>query len=442
MFFHDANTDTQALEVRRKSRKAAAAYLAVVFVVSAFLWGFYLGSGRSKAQTVNGSATSTVPVDLINVDSNKSVKKLDFNEFWDLWQTVRERYVRQPVDEQKMFYGAMAGVVASLDDAHSVFFDPPSSAEFQQELSGKFEGIGAELGFKKNLLVIVAPLPGSPAEKAGLKTGDIIIGIDKLDTGGMGLDEAVSHIRGDKGTIVKLTIVRGTEQKPRIFDIVRDTIIIQSVRLSFVKSPMGKSIALLKVTNFNGDTAEKFAEAVSAIARQKPDGVIFDLRGNPGGFLDAAVSMLGEWIPGEIGVSERYADGSKENHRIVGRGLLSNIKTVVLVNGGSASASEIMSGALKDLRKGTLIGTQTFGKGSVQDLLPFKDGATVKLTIAEWLTPNGTHIDQNGIAPDYVVDRTDEDYSNDRDPQLDAAKNIFDGKTPPQTHASATSTKE
>ena len=438
MFFNKPTQDTPAAEIRRKTRQAASAYLAVIFVVSAFLWGFYLGAGRSKAQT-DGSATGTV--ELINTDTNHASQKLDFNEFWDLWQTVKDKYVHQPVDEKKMFYGAMSGAVASLGDPHSMFFDPPSTTEFQQELNGKFEGIGAELGMKKGQLVVVAPLPESPAEKAGLRSGDAIIGIDKLDAGSMGLDEAVSHIRGDRGTKVTLTIIRGKETKVRVFDIVRDTIRVLSVKTSYLTSPRGKKIAVIKVTNFNSDTAEKFAEAVSVVSAKKIDGVILDLRGNPGGFLDAAVSMLGEWIPGKVGVSERYADGSVDPQRVTGRGLLSEVRTVVLVNGGSASASEITAGALKDLHKGVLIGTQTFGKGSVQDLIPLKDGSTVKLTIAEWLTPNGIHIDQNGIAPDYHVELSEDDYNNGRDPQLDAARAYFDGVKPPIT-SSGTSTAQ
>ncbi len=433
------NPNEPMTAARQRARKAAAAYLMIVLVVSSFLWGFSLGAGRARSAGPVGSGTGTV--EIINAGANKSTQKLDFNQFWELWSTIKERYVHQPVDEKKMYYGAMAGIVASLGDPHSVFFDPPQSKDFAQELSGRFEGIGAEIGFKKNALVIIAPLPGSPAEKAGLRAGDQIVAIDGVEAAGMALDNAVGRIRGAKGTKVKLHIMRAGFSRPKLFEIVRDTISVPSVRLESARSPKGHRIALLKVTNFNGDTAEKFLEAVSQVDATGDDGLILDLRNNPGGYLDDAISMLGEWSPGQIVVSERYSDGSKEDHRASGQGRLRNLKTVVLVNGGSASASEIMAGALQDYGKGVLIGTQTFGKGSVQDLIQFKDGSSVKLTIAEWLTPKGKNINDNGITPDYRIDRSEDDYNNDRDPQMDAAKAFFDGVIPKVT-ASSTSTQE
>lgn len=420
-------TDAPILQ-RQKARKAVAVYLTLVFVASAFLWGYQLGKGQRQT-SVFESASGTV--EIINAGENRTATQLDFNEFWTVWQTIRERYVRQPIDEKAMFYGAMEGVVASLGDPHSVFLEPKAAEEFTKELSGKFEGIGAEIGIKKNQLLIIAPLPDSPAEKAGLLAGDEILAIDGQDASGLTLDAAVGRIRGDKGTVVKLHIGRKGKDKPLVFEIVRDTIAIRSVRLERTKSPKGKRLAILKVTHFNGDTVNRFLEAVGQAQSEETDGIILDLRNNPGGFLDAAVRMPGEWVPGEIVVSERYSDGSKEEHRSSGRGRLKDLPTVVLVNGGSASASEIVAGALQDYGKAKLIGTQTFGKGSVQDLIDLKYGASLKLTIAEWLTPKGNNINENGIAPDYVVERTEEDYENDRDPQLDAAKAFFDGVIPP-----------
>ena len=426
------------LENRRKTRRFAVLWLVLAFVVSSFLWGYYVGSGRATvANSVIGSASG--PGEIVGPKTSAAVRKVDFNEFWDLWSTIKERYVHQPVDEQQMFYGAMAGMVASLGDPHSVFFDPKANDEFQKELSGKFEGIGAELGLKNGNLVVVSPLAGSPADQAGLKSGDIIIAVDDKDVTGLSLDEAVALIRGPKGTKVTLQILRGKAVKPQSFEIIRDTINIQSVQLSYVKSPAGRKLAWLKVTNFDSDTAASFEKAVDQIVSAKPAGLILDLRGNPGGLFDTAVSMMGEWAPGQVVVSERYADGTKDDSTAVGQGRLADLKTIVLVNGGSASASEIMSGALKDLGKGTLVGTQTYGKGSVQDVIPLKDGSSAKLTIAEWLTPKGVHIDQNGITPDYAVDLTNDDYNNDRDPQLDAARGLFDGVIPKTS--SATSTK-
>lgn len=420
-----------------KARKAVGFYLAAVFVVSSFLWGYHLGAGKSVSAVDSASGT----VQILNAGADRSGGAVDFNEFWDLWDTIKQRYVSQPVDQKAMFYGALRGMVASLGDPHSIFLDPKEAQDFTQELSGAFEGIGAEIGDKKGNLVIVAPLPGSPAEKAGLKAGDRIVTIDGLDTTGMALDEAVSHIRGAKGTAVKLEILRGTDTATKTFTVTRDTIAIQSVKVTYVKSPKGKSIGVITVTNFNSDTSDRFLEAVTQVRAKNVDGVMLDLRNNPGGFLDAAVSMLGEWAPGQVVVSEKFSDGSKQEHTATGQGRLKDMQTLVLVNGGSASASEITAGALQDLGKGKLLGTQTFGKGSVQDLVDMKDGSSVKLTIAKWLTPKGNNIDVQGITPDYVVDRTADDYDNDRDPQMDAAKAWFDGVIPPAPKTPPTSKK-
>jgi len=411
-----------------RARKAVGLYLAVIFTVASFLWGYRLGAHESR-QRPSGSASGTV--EFVNADADQSGGVIDFNLYWDVWNLIKDRYAKQPVDEKKMFYGALSGMVASLGDPHSIFLEPVASEEFAQELSGKFEGIGAEIGIKKGNLVIIAPLPGSPSEKAGLLAGDRIIGIDEVDTTGMALDDAVSRIRGDKGTKVKLHILRGEEAEPRIFEIVRDTIAVQSVKVTYAQSPKGKKLAIVKISHFNGDTFDRFLEAVTQIASRDIDGIVLDLRNNPGGYLDTSVQVLGEWVPGEVAVSERYSDGTTHEHRASGRGRLAGIPTVVLVNGGSASASEIVSGALQDYGKAKLIGTQTFGKGSVQDLIDLDDGSSVKLTIAEWLTPKGNNINTAGITPDYVVDRTEQDYEDDKDPQQDAARAFFDGVIPP-----------
>jgi carboxyl-terminal processing protease len=416
-----------------RARKAAGLYVAIVFVVASFLWGYRVGS--QKHPRPFGSASGTV--EFVNADADQSGGTVDFKEYWDVWNLIKDRYAKQPVDEKKMFYGSLEGMVASLGDPHSIFMEPVATQEFAKELAGKFEGIGAEIGIKNDLLVIIAPLPDSPAEKAGLISGDRILGIDDLDTTGMTIDEAVSHIRGDKGTKVKLHILSKGEDEPRVVEIVRDTIVVQSVKVTYATSPKGKKLAVIEISHFNGDTTGLFLEAVTRAAAKGVDGIVLDLRDNPGGYLDSAVQILGEWVPGDIAVSERYSDGSVDEHRADGRGRLAGIPTVVLVNGGSASASEIVSGALQDHGKAVLIGEQTYGKGSVQDLVDLDDGSSVKITIAEWLTPKGNNINTQGIAPDYVVERTHQDYENDKDPQRDAAYAWFDGVIPPPPPADA-----
>lgn len=426
---HPSERENARPAVPGRGRKALGAYFALVFVVAAFLWGWRLGArhGDDGRQTVS-SASGTV--EFVNAERDATVEEVDFGMFWDLWHLVEDRYATQPVDGRKMFYGALSGMVASLGDPHSVFFEPAESEAFARELSGKFEGIGAEIGEKKGALLIIAPLPDSPAEKAGLLAGDRILGIDEVDTLGMSVDDAVSRIRGDKGTEVKLHVLRGAEDEPRVFSIVRDTIAVKSVKASYATSPKGKKLAIIKISHFNGDTTGLFLDAVGQATARGVDGVVIDLRNNPGGYLDSSVEVLGEWIPGEVAVSERYSDGTTDDHRAGGRGRLKAIPTVLLVNGGSASASEIVAGALQDGGKAVLIGTQTFGKGSVQDLIDLDDGSSVKLTIAEWLTPKGKNINVAGIAPDHAVERTQEDYENDRDPQLEAARAWFDGTVP------------
>jgi carboxyl-terminal processing protease len=423
---HQENPGTPMPENAR-ARKAVGIYLAAVFVISSFFWGYHLGASKGASPTASASGT----IDIAHAAADRSGGTVDFNLYWDLWDTIKQRYVSQPVDQKKMFYGALEGMVASLGDPHSIFLPPVENKQFTQELQGNFEGIGAEIGNKKGVLVIVAPLPGSPAEKAGLKPGDILVSIDGADATSLALDEAVNKIRGPKGTQVKIGVLRGSDAKPQIFSVTRDTIAIQSVKTSYIKSPKGKSIAVIEVNHFNGDTLDRFLDAVTEVHGKNVDGLILDLRNNPGGFLDAAVGMLGEWAPGKVVVSERFSDGSVQPHTAAGLGRFKDMKTLVLVNGGSASASEITSGALQDLGLGKLLGMQTFGKGSVQDLIDLKDGSSVKLTIAKWLTPKGNNIDIDGITPDYVVDMTADDYDNSRDPQMAAGKAWFDGVIPP-----------
>jgi len=424
----DREQPAPAVPQHGRARKAVGIYLTIVFVIASFLWGYRMGTVKATSRHT-GSASGTV--EFVNDDLDRSGGVVDFEMYWDLWHLIKDRYAKQPVDEKKMFYGALQGMVASLGDPHSVFLEPVASEEFAQELSGKFEGIGAEIGIKKGSLVIIAPLPDSPAEKAGLLAGDRVIAIDEVDTSGMTIDEAVSRIRGDKGTKVKLHVLRGEEAEPRVFEIERDTIAVQSAKITYATSPKGKKLAIIEISHFNGDTFDRFLDGVTQIVARDVDGIVLDLRNNPGGYLDASVQVLGEWVPGETAVSERYSDGTTHDHIASGRGRLSDIPTVVLVNGGSASASEIVAGALQDHGKAVLIGTQTYGKGSVQDLIDLDDGSSVKLTIAEWLTPKGININTAGIAPDYVVERTEEDYENDKDPQQDAAYAWFDGVTPP-----------
>jgi len=358
----------------------------------------------------------------------------DFKQFWDLWDLLKQKYYEQPVKDKQLFYGAMSGLASSLGDPYTTYFEPKNAQSFQEALSGKFEGIGAQIDIKDDQLVVVAPLPDSPAEKAGLLAGDAIVKIDGQDTSGMSVDQAVSMIRGAKGTVVKLNIYRpATKKAPFDVTITRDEIHIKSVTWKMLPG----NIAYIDVTNFNGDTEGLFSSAADEIRAKDPKGLILDLRNNPGGYLDTAQSMAGEWVGDGIVVKERRQGQIFETLKGTGRNRLHGIPTVVLVNQGSASASEIVAGALQDTKAATIVGMKTFGKGSVQDYMTFKDGSGVKITIAEWLTPNERTINKTGLDPDVTVDRTAEDYDAKRDPQLDRAVGILNG-TAPASNATST----
>lgn len=344
-------------------------------------------------------------------------KDVNFKLFWEVWRLVQKESVHKDTPDIKLFYGALSGVVGALGDPYSVYFDPETYKKFTQDLSGSFDGIGAEIGIKNEQLIIVTPLEGSPASKAGLLAGDKIIEIDGHSTVGISVDEAVDRIRGPKGTKVVLTIYRDGDSDTTSVEIFRETIVIESVKWEMKAG----NIAYIKVSHFNRDTEAGFAKAVNEIIAKKPKGVVLDLRNNPGGFLDTAVQMAGYWVDGKPVVTESYSAEKNDVYKARTSPHFSGFKTVVLVNEGSASASEIVAGALQDYKVATLIGMKTFGKGSVQDIKELSDGSAVKLTIAKWLTPNGRSINEKGITPDIEVKITKEDRDAKKDPQIDRA---------------------
>ncbi len=429
----------------------------VLAVVLAFIVGLKsAGADGSLAKAAGIPSAGKAFAGVLNVygDPPSDVKlPADFKQFWDLWRRIKESYYEQPVDEEKMFYGAMSGLASSLGDPYTVFFEPKTAKEFNESLAGKFEGIGAEIGIKDDQLQIIAPLPEMPAEKAGLRAGDFILKIDKEDTAGMSVDKAVSLIRGKKGTKVTLTIGRyktekdknGKEKKTpttQEITITRDTIVVKSVRSEFLKE---QRLAVIEISNFNQDTAALFAQAVNDALNRDAKGIILDLRNDPGGYLDTAITVAGEWTGADIVVKERRQGKIVDEFRGTASGRLKNFPTVVLVDKGSASASEIVAGALQDYGLAKIVGMQTFGKGSVQDYSEFPDKSSIKMTIAEWVTPKERSINKIGIEPDVKIDRTNEDYNANRDPQLDKAIELLTGKPVPKPAASAktpTSTAE
>ncbi|MFH1427859.1 MAG: S41 family peptidase [Patescibacteria group bacterium] len=350
---------------------------------------------------------------------------VDFNLYWEVWDALKKDYVdKEELNEKELFYGSLKGLVAAIGDPYTVFMDPKIAQEFEDDLAGTFEGIGAEIGIRDEIITIVAPLTDMPAEKAGLQSGDKIYAINNESTAGISIDEAVQKIRGPKGTEVTLTISRDGFEQAEDITITRGQIIVKSVRTEVKEN----NIFYIKITNFNDDTLDLFNRAARDVLAKNPSGIIVDLRNNPGGYLDTAIEISSEWIDEGVIVIEQFTDEKKNDYLSRGRARLKDFPTVVLVNQGSASASEIVAGALRDYEKATIVGMQTFGKGSVQSLAEFNDGSSVKITVAKWLTPNGDCINEEGIAPDIEVDLTIEEFKEGKDPQLDKAMEILGNK--------------
>lgn len=344
-------------------------------------------------------------------------REVDFSLFWDTWEMVNQKFAGK-VDNQKMVFDAINGALSSLDDPFTMFLPPEEAKRFNDDLAGNFEGIGAQIENKDGLLTVVAPLDSSPAALAGVKAKDIIFKIDDLETKDLSVDEAVSKIRGKKGTIVTLSIYREEVKDPLEIKVSRDKIIIKSVK-SELKAD---NIAYIKMNMFGSDTKDLMISAIEELLAKKPKGLVLDLRNNPGGFLDSAVDVT-SLFTNERGaiVKEEDKNGQLVELKATLPAKLVDLPMVILVNGGSASASEILAGALQDFGRAKLVGEKTFGKGSVQEIEELKGGAAVRITVAKWLTPKGRQINKVGIAPDIEVALTDEDVKNDKDPQYERA---------------------
>lgn len=348
--------------------------------------------------------------------------EVDFSLFWDVWSRIQEKYVdRKEINPQKQVWGAISGMVKALGDPHTVFMPPQDTKQFQEDLKGEFGGIGAELSIRKNVLTVITPLKNSPAEKAGLRSGDKIFKVDDKLTADLTLEESVRLIRGPKGTQVKLTILRDSDETKEI-TITRDTIVIPTIETK----ELGDDIFYIHLMNFNESSTNAFRRAVLEFLNSGNKKLALDLRGNAGGFLSAAVDIASWFLPaGEVVAREKFADGSEDDYRSIGRRVLEDVPVVVLINQGSASASEILAGALRDNRGVKLIGEKSFGKGSVQELVNLKGGASLKVTIAKWLTPKGITIENAGLEPDIKVEMKKEAVDAGQDPQLDKALEVL-----------------
>lgn len=413
------------LEKNRKIMKKYLALFAVIFLITG---SFFLGFNRGKNSQEPTGKEAVTPLNQAIIENRISVeqKNLDFSLFWKVWDLLKEKHVdKDKIDAQKLIYGAISGMLKATGDPYTSFFNPEESKSFSQDLEGSFDGIGAELGIKDDILTVVAPLEDSPAQKAGLRAGDKIVKINgKLSTD-LTIEEAVDQVRGKKGTSVNLTILHLGDKETVEVNVMRDTIELKSVKVEFKEN----DIAHVKITKFGENTSKEFSAAVNEITNKNAKGIIIDLRNDPGGLLDKCVEIASKMIPkGKVVVIEEDSKGRREMLSTLGGDKLSDIPTVVLINEGSASASEILAGALRDNQGITLIGKKSFGKGSVQELVNLPGGSSVKITVAKWLTPNGDYIMEKGISPAVEVNMTSEDYDNNRDPQLDKALEVIKGK--------------
>jgi len=354
---------------------------------------------------------------------------IDFSLFWDAYNKLKDNFIDpSKITNEKIIYGAIRGLTGSLEDPYTNFFDPNQAKKFKQEISGSFDGIGIEVGIKNGLLTVVAPLKGTPGEKAGLRAGDIILKIDGKETSGLTIDEAVNLIRGPKGTKVILTILRKDWTKNKEIEIIRDAIEIPSMSWSLLSSDGNtQDIAYIQIYHFGQNLISNFEKSAFEILQSPAKKIILDLRNNPGGYLYMAQNIAGWFLEkGQIVTIEDFGNKkARQTYKAEGVPSFINYPVVVLINQGSASASEILAAALRDNRGVKLIGEKSFGKGSLQEVIDLKDGSFLKITVADWLTPKGNSISKVGLTPDIKVDITDKDIEQGHDPQLARAIEII-----------------
>jgi len=393
------------------------ASLSLALVIGIFIGGFAVGS------------KSTSPI-LQSTGEVSALTAADLKPFWKTWAAIDEKFVAATsstvISDTDRVYGAIEGMVDSLGDPYTTFLPPQDNESFQESIRGNFQGVGMEVGRKDGVLVVIAPLKDTPAEKSGIKAGDIIARIEQTSTMDLSVDEAIDLIRGEKGTTVNLTLLRDGEDAPIIVDVVRDTITIPIIEFE----ERSDGIFVISLYSFTANVEAEFRKAIRAFIESDSNKLVLDVRGNPGGFLDAAVDIASWFLP-KNAVIVREDFGSNREEKVfktnnANAGIFNNnLKMVILVDEGSASASEIVAGALREQGVATLVGRTTFGKGSVQELVKITNDTALKVTIARWLTPNGVSISEGGLTPDVDVIITKEDSEAGIDTQLEKAIEIL-----------------
>lgn len=396
----------------------------MLLVVGSFSVGMFVGGVFADEETPTTSTVLQSTVESVlsttvpgSVATPANTEEL-FEPFWQSWDLVHDIYIDQPVDDEALMQGAIRGLMDSLGDQHSSYMDPDQYRQANLPLQGGYEGIGAWVDPNAEYLTIISPMPDSPAEKAGLISGDQIIAVDGEDMTGIDGNLVIRKVLGPAGTSLTLTVLR--EGDPEPFDV---TLKRAHIEIPAVESEMLEDdIAYIKLFNFSATATEEISDALKELIDQEPQGLILDLRNNPGGERDAAVEIASQFVSEDVIMYQEYGDGSRDTYETVKGGQAKEIDLIVLVNEGSASGSEIVAGVIQDYERGALVGTTTFGKGSVQNWVPLvEDQGAVRVTIARWLTPNGRTIHGSGIEPDYIIEMTEEDFEADRDPQLDKA---------------------
>src|SRR3989344_835082 len=388
----------------------------VLIVFGAFFIGIQVGANNIPA------------IDKILLANKETgiTTQADFSPFWEVWNTINEKYPKaDKITDQNRIYGAISGLIGSLEDPYSVFFNPEEAKTFEEEIAGNFSGVGMEVGIKDKILTVIAPLKDTPAYRANIKPGDKILKIDKTVTSSLsGIEEAIKLIRGEKGTAVVLTIFREGNNDPIEIKMIRDIIDIPTLDTELRKD----GIFIITLYSFSANSTGLFRNAIKSFTESGTDKLILDLRGNPGGYLDAAVDMSSWFLSGgKIIVTEDYGnDKEPEIFRSRGYDVFNDkLKFIILINGGSASASEIVAGAMQDHGRAKLVGEKSFGKGSVQETIKITPDTLLKITVAKWLTPNGNLIAEKGLTPDYPIEITKKDLEDKKDPQLEKAVELL-----------------